>query len=136
MKDYTVRNARGRIVRSGSCDDHLFEMQAMKELGETVTEGIEVDPKSEEILHWSEARRRTYPPLVEFADAQHHEAAGNPEPMRLYRAKCQAVKDSIPKFDEAHAKRQMKEHLARRDKQCKPILPVRPAAKESIPKTD
>jgi hypothetical protein len=42
-------------------------------------------------------RAAHYPALTVLADALVHQAAGNPQPLADYLAKCQAVKDRYPK---------------------------------------
>jgi hypothetical protein len=46
----------------------------------------------------SENRRAAYPTLEEFADAFYWERRGNPEPMRQYMARIDAVKTQHPKI--------------------------------------
>lgn len=53
--------------------------------------------KIEHRSDYAQARASAYPPLTELADALVKQARGDEQPLKDYIAKCQAVKDAIPK---------------------------------------
>jgi len=97
MKVFTVLNPSGKAIRTGSCPDEAFELQADQSLGETVVEGVVPFDPVEEVFTWRGNRMREYPPLQQLADALYWSQKGNPVLLDAYLAACEEVKRKYPK---------------------------------------
>lgn len=96
MKDYSVLNAAGAVVRTGTCQAATFDAQAIN-AGETVVEGHLPVTISEPVYSWSVNRQMAYPSITDFVDAMFWMDRGDDSKLKAYFAACAAVKAQFPK---------------------------------------
>ena len=116
MRNYVLYEDGGKVVQSGSaraedlsaqCPAHLslLELDVLllpSDLRKHRVEGgclikleeIEENSQSD----YSIKRRMDYPAIEEFADAFYWQSKGDDKKMAAYLARCQAVKEAIPKI--------------------------------------
>lgn len=114
MKHFVIHNAAGEILRTGSCPDEAFELQARD--GEFVLEAqadVEndaVDPETGAVIPggrvippkpaptYDQARRSMYPRVEEQLDMLWHAMDGYHTPrIEPFYSVIKAVKDANPK---------------------------------------
>lgn len=96
MKEYTVLDAKGHVVRVGMCESSQFAKQAANP-GETVVEGQRPWTVTQPDYSWNELRRQSYPGYEVFADALYWQDKGDKTKMTAYFAAVAAVKAQYPK---------------------------------------
>lgn len=96
MKDFSVLNGQGQVVRTGVCQDEFFAGQAAAP-DETVVPGHRAFPEMTMIPSWSAQRRAAYPSMADFADALYWADQGDNAQLTAYFAACKAVKLQFPK---------------------------------------
>ncbi|MFZ9648752.1 MAG: hypothetical protein ACO29C_01535 [Fluviibacter sp.] len=97
MKSFVVYSAEGRVLRTGVCNEDVFDMQADANAGETVVEGVSPAEPAQVTYSWRANRMREYPPLQQLADALYWSQKGNPTLLDAYLAACEDVKRKYPK---------------------------------------
>lgn len=102
MIEYTVYNAEGKAVRSGTCPPELLAKQANQ--GERAVRGIVTQEPDVRIVNYTYNRMIQYPPIGEqldavfkMAKALQEQGITLPDATSAWITNLQAVKDKYPK---------------------------------------
>ena len=96
MKQFSVLNAAGLVLRRGECASEHFNDQVQND-GETVIEGLHDFPDPTPVESYEGKRVREYPPIPDLIDALYWQSRGDLSKLADYFNRCEAVKRKHPK---------------------------------------